>query len=46
MDLNDGQVDAAIRYGLGHYRDVSYERLFDETVTPYVARVFLKNIMV
>lgn len=24
VDLNDGQVDAAIRYGLGHYRDVSY----------------------
>ncbi|WP_197063372.1 transcriptional regulator GcvA [Pantoea rodasii] len=34
VDLNDGQVDAAIRYGLGHYRDVVSERILDETVTP------------
>ena len=34
VDLNDGQVDAAIRYGSGHYRNVSSERILDETVTP------------
>lgn len=43
VDLNDGQVDAAIRYGLGHYRDVSYERIFDETVTPVCSPGFLKE---
>ncbi|MCS4271410.1 MULTISPECIES: transcriptional regulator GcvA [Raoultella] len=41
VDLNDGQVDAAIRYGLGHYRDVSSERIFDETVTPVCSPGFL-----
>jgi LysR family glycine cleavage system transcriptional activator len=34
VDLNDGQVDAAIRYGLGNYRDVTSERILNETVTP------------
>lgn len=43
VDLNDGQIDAAIRYGLGHYRDVSYERLFEETVTPVCSPGFLKE---
>ena len=43
VDLNDGQVDAAIRYGLGHYRDASYERIFDETVTPVCSPGFLKE---
>ena len=43
VDLNDGQVDAAIRYGLGNYRDVSSERMFDETVTPVCSPGFLKK---
>lgn len=43
VDLNDGQVDAAIRYGLGHYRDASYERIFDETVTSVCSPGFLKE---
>jgi LysR family glycine cleavage system transcriptional activator len=43
VDLNDGQVDAAIRYGFGHYRDVSSERLLDETVTPVCSPGFLKE---
>ncbi|EPG9693334.1 transcriptional regulator GcvA [Klebsiella aerogenes] len=43
VDLNDGQVDAAIRYGLGNYRNVSSERMFDETVTPVCSPSFLKK---
>ncbi|EOZ1393606.1 LysR substrate-binding domain-containing protein [Escherichia coli] len=43
VDLNDGQVDAAIRYGLGNYRDVSSERMFDETVTPVCSPSFLEK---
>ena len=43
VDLNDGQVDAAIRYGLGNYRDVSSERMFDETVTPVCSPDFLEK---
>lgn len=43
VDLNDGQVDAAIRYGPGHYRDVSSERIIDETVTPVCSPGFLEE---
>lgn len=43
VDLNDGQVDAAIRYGPGHYRDVLSERIFDETVTPVCSPGFLEE---
>jgi LysR family glycine cleavage system transcriptional activator len=39
VDLNDGQVDAAIRYGRGNYRDVCSERILSETVTLSVARL-------
>lgn len=41
VDLNNGQVDAAIRYGLGHYRDASSERILNETVTPVCSPAFL-----
>ncbi|SAE46500.1 Glycine cleavage system transcriptional activator [Enterobacter hormaechei] len=41
VDLNNGQVDAAIRYGLGHYRDASSERILNETVTPVCSPGFL-----
>ena len=34
VDLNDGQVDAAIRYGYGRYASVRAERFLEETVTP------------
>lgn len=34
VDLGDGQVDAAIRYGTGHYPRVIAERILEETVTP------------
>jgi len=43
VDLNDGQVDAAIRYGLGNYQYVSSERMFDETVTPVCSPGFLEK---
>lgn len=34
VDLNDGQADAALRYGSGSYPRVLAERMLDETVTP------------
>ncbi len=43
VDLNDGQVDAAIRYGLGNYRDVTSERILNETVTPVCSPGFLRE---
>ncbi|WP_239664020.1 transcriptional regulator GcvA [Enterobacter cloacae] len=43
VDLNDGQVDAAIRYGRGNYRDVCSERILSETVTPVCSPDFIKK---
>jgi LysR family transcriptional regulator, glycine cleavage system transcriptional activator len=34
VDMNDGKVDAAIRYGSGRYPGVLAERILEETVTP------------
>lgn len=34
VDLNDGRVDAAVRYGGGRYRHALAERILEETVTP------------
>ncbi|MDZ5458489.1 LysR substrate-binding domain-containing protein [Azohydromonas lata] len=34
VDLRDGQVDAAIRYGSGHYPHAAAEQVLEETVTP------------
>ncbi|WP_449256095.1 transcriptional regulator GcvA [Bosea sp. (in: a-proteobacteria)] len=34
VDLADGRVDAALRYGSGHYPGAMAERILDETVTP------------
>jgi LysR family glycine cleavage system transcriptional activator len=34
VDLNDGRVDAAVRYGSGRYRHAAAERILEETVTP------------
>jgi LysR family glycine cleavage system transcriptional activator len=42
VDLNNGQVDAAIRYGTGHYRDAASERMLDETVTPVCSPGYLE----
>ncbi|MGX5085780.1 MULTISPECIES: transcriptional regulator GcvA [Enterobacter] len=41
VDLNNGQVDVAIRYGNGHYREASCERIIEETVTPVCSPGFL-----
>jgi len=34
VDLHDGRIDAAVRYGIGRYPNVVAERILDETVTP------------
>jgi LysR family glycine cleavage system transcriptional activator len=34
VDLNRGQVDAAVRYGGGRYPHVASERILEETLTP------------
>jgi LysR family glycine cleavage system transcriptional activator len=34
VDLTDGQVDAALRYGTGYYPDTVSERILDETMSP------------
>lgn len=34
VDLSDGRVDAALRYGTGTYTSVATERILDETVSP------------
>ncbi|MBF5043425.1 transcriptional regulator GcvA [Aggregicoccus sp. 17bor-14] len=41
VDLNDGQVDAAIRYGNGPYRRALSERILQETVTPVCSPAYL-----
>jgi LysR family transcriptional regulator, glycine cleavage system transcriptional activator len=43
VEFNDGQTDAAIRYGTGHYRGVLSERILDETVTPVCSPGYLKE---
>lgn len=37
VDLNDGQVDVAIRYGTGHYGPATAERIMQEHVSPVCA---------
>lgn len=34
VDLTDGRVDVAVRYGAGHYPNAVAERILDETVMP------------
>lgn len=34
VDLADGRIDAAVRYGIGPYPNAVAERILDETVTP------------
>ncbi|EHM2356368.1 transcriptional regulator GcvA [Salmonella enterica] len=43
VDLNNGQVDAAIRYGNGRYRNASAERILEETVTPVCSPGYLST---
>src|SRR5688572_10850665 len=33
-DLNNGQIDAAVRYGHGRYPHLAAERILEETLTP------------
>lgn len=44
VDLGDGQIDAAIRYGSGRYPHVVAERILDETVTPVCSPSYLAAI--
>jgi LysR family glycine cleavage system transcriptional activator len=44
VDLGDGQVDAAIRYGSGRYPHVLSERILDETVTPVCNPSYLEAV--
>lgn len=44
VDLNDGQVDAAIRYGVGRYRGAVAERILQETVTPVCSPTYLRKV--
>lgn len=44
VDVNDGQVDAAIRYGVGHYRNVVAERILNETVTPVCSPAYRESV--
>src|SRR3546814_12990165 len=34
VDLNDGRVDAALRYGVGTYPGAATERILEETMSP------------
>lgn len=34
VELSDGRIDAAVRYGAGQYPNAVAERILDETVTP------------
>ncbi|WP_414475128.1 transcriptional regulator GcvA [Microvirga sp. M2] len=34
VDLSNGQIDAAVRYGVGRYPHVVAERILEETITP------------
>lgn len=44
VDLNSGQLDAAIRYGSGRYRHVLAERILEETVTPVCSPGYLAKV--
>lgn len=44
VDLDDGQVDAAVRYGGGRYPRVQSERMLEETVTPVCSPVYRDEV--
>ncbi len=41
VDLRQGHVDAAIRYGFGQYPNVMAERILEESVTPVCSQGYL-----
>lgn len=41
VDLSDGRVAAAVRYGIGNYPRASAERMLDETLTPVCSPIYL-----
>lgn len=45
VDVNDGQVDAAIRYGVGRYQNALAERILNETVTPVCSPAYLDSVV-
>lgn len=44
VDVNDGQVDAAIRYGGGTYPGAVAERILTESVTPVCSAAYLQGV--
>ncbi|QRM31076.1 transcriptional regulator GcvA [Microvirga sp. VF16] len=44
VDLNNGQVDAAVRYGSGRYPHVASERILEETLTPVCSPAYLAEV--
>lgn len=44
VDLHDGRIDAAVRYGIGRYPNVVAERILDETVTPVCSPVYRPRV--
>lgn len=44
VDLSDGRVDAAIRYGIGPYPNATAERILNETVTPVCSPAYRSRI--
>jgi LysR family transcriptional regulator, glycine cleavage system transcriptional activator len=44
VDLNEGEVDVAIRYGSGRYPRVLAERILEETVTPVCSPAYQANM--
>ena len=44
VDLCAGQADAALRYGMGLYRNVTSERVMEETVTPVCSPAHLRRL--
>jgi len=46
LDFTRGKVDAAIRYGTGHYAGASSERIMNETVSPVCSPLYLERVAV
>ncbi len=44
VDLNDGQVDVAIRYGHGRYARAVAERILEESVTPVCSPAYREAV--
>lgn len=44
VDLSDGRIDAAVRYGAGQYPNAVAERILDEMVTPVCSPAYASKI--